>query len=114
VRRIGAIFAILVTAIAVAACGGSSGKGPVTLTWAVFPEPSGSFAKAAADCSANSHGAYTIKINFLSNASDQQRQTLVQRLAASIGPPSSRPRAGSVSGRARIGRPSPRGCCPDR
>jgi multiple sugar transport system substrate-binding protein len=82
VRRIGAIFAILVTAIAVAACGGSSGKGPVTLTWAVFPEPSGSFAKAAADCSANSHGAYTIKINFLSNASDQQRQTLVQRLAA--------------------------------
>jgi multiple sugar transport system substrate-binding protein len=81
VRHIGAIFAVVVTAIAVAACG-SSGKGPVTLNWDVFPEPSGSFAKAAADCSAASHGAYTIKINFLSTDSDQQRQTLVQRLAA--------------------------------
>jgi multiple sugar transport system substrate-binding protein len=48
----------------------------------VFPEPSGSFAAAAAGCSAASHGAYKIDINFLSNASDQQRQTLVQRLAA--------------------------------
>ena len=57
-------------------------QGPVALNWLVFPEPSGSFAKAAADCSAASHGAYKININFLSNASDQQRQTLVQRLAA--------------------------------
>jgi multiple sugar transport system substrate-binding protein len=81
VRRIGALFAVFATAIALAACG-SSGKGPVTLTWDVFPEPSGSFAKAAANCSAASHGAYDIKIDFLSNASDQQRQTLVQRLAA--------------------------------
>jgi multiple sugar transport system substrate-binding protein len=81
VRRIGAILAIAGCAIAVAACG-SSGKGPATINWYVFPEPSGSFAKAAAACSANSHGAYNIKINFLSNASDQQRQTLVQRLAA--------------------------------
>jgi multiple sugar transport system substrate-binding protein len=80
-RRIGVVFAGLATAISLAACG-SSGKGPVTLNWDVFPEPSGSFAKAAADCSAASHGAYNIKIDFLSNASDQQRQTLVQRLAA--------------------------------
>jgi multiple sugar transport system substrate-binding protein len=80
-RRIGAMFAVVATAISLAACG-SSGKGPVTLNWDVFPEPSGSFAKAAADCSASSHGAYNIKIDFLSNASDQQRQTLVQRLAA--------------------------------
>ena len=81
-RRIGALIAAGVIAVAVAACGGSSGKGPVALNWLVFPEPSGSFAKAAADCSAASHGAYKININFLSNASDQQRQTLVQRLAA--------------------------------
>src|ERR1700722_3495359 len=67
--------------IALAACGSSS-KGPVTINWYVFPEPSGSFAKAAADCSKASGGKYTININFLSNASDQQRQTLVQRLAA--------------------------------
>jgi multiple sugar transport system substrate-binding protein len=80
-RRFGAMVAVVATAVSLAACG-SSGKGPVTLSWDVFPEPSGSFAKAAADCSAASHGAYTIKINFLSNDSDQQRQTLVQRLAA--------------------------------
>ncbi|HEX5194416.1 MAG TPA: ABC transporter substrate-binding protein [Solirubrobacteraceae bacterium] len=81
-RRIGALVAAGLTAVAIAACGSSSGSGPVTLNWMVFPEPSGSFAKAAADCSAASHGAYKININFLSNASDQQRQTLVQRLAA--------------------------------
>jgi multiple sugar transport system substrate-binding protein len=69
-------------ALAVAACG-SSGKGPVTLNWYVFPEPSGSFAKAAVDCSTNSHGAYRIVLNSLSTASDQQRISLVRRLAAS-------------------------------
>jgi multiple sugar transport system substrate-binding protein len=48
----------------------------------VFPEPSGSFAKAAADCSASSHGAYRITLSSLSTASDQQRISLVRRLAA--------------------------------
>jgi multiple sugar transport system substrate-binding protein len=76
----GAVAAALV-ALAVVGCG-SSGKGPVALNWYVFPEPSGSFAAAAAGCSKDSGGKYTININFLSNASDQQRQTLVQRLAA--------------------------------
>jgi trehalose/maltose transport system substrate-binding protein len=64
-----------------AACG-SSGKGPVTLNWYVFPEPSGSFQAAATECSNNSHGAYNIKLNFLSTSSDQQRVSLVRRLAA--------------------------------
>jgi multiple sugar transport system substrate-binding protein len=81
VRQFGVLLGIAVTAIALAACGSSS-KGPVTLNWYVFPEPSGSFAKAATACSAGSHGAYTIKINFLSTASDQQRVSLVRRLAA--------------------------------
>jgi multiple sugar transport system substrate-binding protein len=54
----------------------------VTLNWYVFPEPSGSFAKAAADCSAASNGKYKIAINFLSTQSDQQRVSLVRRLAA--------------------------------
>jgi multiple sugar transport system substrate-binding protein len=65
----------------IAGCG-SSNKGTATLNWYVFPEPSGSFAKAAADCSKASGGKYTIKINFLSTASDQQRVSLVRRLAA--------------------------------
>ena len=55
----------------------------MTLNWYVFPEPSGSFQAAATECSNNSHGAYNIKINFLSTSSDQQRVSLVRRLAAS-------------------------------
>jgi multiple sugar transport system substrate-binding protein len=71
----------LAAAALIAGCGGS-GKGPVTLNWYVFPEPSGSFAAAASACSKASNGAYNIKINFLSTASDQQRVSLVRRLAA--------------------------------
>lgn len=80
-RTTGRLGALLATAL-LAACG-SSGKGPVTLNWYVFPEPSGSFQAAATECSNNSHGAYNIKINFLSTSSDQQRVSLVRRLAAS-------------------------------
>ncbi len=54
----------------------------MTLNWYVFPEPSGSFQAAANECSQGSHGAYNIKINFLSTSSDQQRVSLVRRLAA--------------------------------
>jgi trehalose/maltose transport system substrate-binding protein len=72
----------LLAAATLAACGSSSSKGPVTLNWYVFPEPSGSFAAAAQTCSKNSGGAYNIKINFLSTSSDQQRVSLVRRLAA--------------------------------
>jgi multiple sugar transport system substrate-binding protein len=81
-RQRSGIAAVLVAAL-IAGCGSStSGKGPVTLNWYVFPEPSGSFAHAAAACSAGSGGRYTIKINFLSTSSDQQRVSLVRRLAA--------------------------------
>jgi multiple sugar transport system substrate-binding protein len=75
------VLGSLVAAALIAGCGGS-GKGPVTLNWYVFPEPSGSFAAAASACSKASNGAYNIKINFLSTASDQQRVSLVRRLAA--------------------------------
>ena len=54
----------------------------MTLNWYVFPEPSGSFQAAATNCSAASGGKYTIKINLLSTSSDQQRVSLVRRLAA--------------------------------
>lgn len=65
-----------------AGCASSASGGPATLSWYVFNEPSGSFAKAAADCSAASHGAYRIDIDVLPNDSDGQRQQLVRRLAA--------------------------------
>ena len=74
-------LALVLAVLAVAGCG-SSGKGPVTLNWYVFPEPSGSFAAAAAACSKDSGGKYNISINFLSTSSDQQRVSLVRRLAA--------------------------------
>ena len=75
------IAGTILTVVLLAGCGSSS-NGTATLNWYVFPEPSGSFAKAAADCSKGSGGKYTIKINFLSTASDQQRVSLVRRLAA--------------------------------
>jgi multiple sugar transport system substrate-binding protein len=81
-KRVGALLAAGAATVIIAACG-SSGKGPVTLNWYVFPEPSGSFQAAATECSQSSHGAYDIKINFLSTSSDQQRVSLVRRLAAS-------------------------------
>lgn len=80
-RRLYAALVITVAALTVAACG-SSGKGPVALNWYVFPEPSGSFAAAAAACSKASHGEYQINITFNSTSSDQQRVNLVRRLAA--------------------------------
>ena len=54
----------------------------MTLNWYVFPEPSGSFATAARNCSATSDGKYTIALNFLQTNSDAQRVSLVRRLAA--------------------------------
>jgi multiple sugar transport system substrate-binding protein len=75
------LVAALAVAAAMAGCGGSS-TGPPTINWYVFPEPSGSFQAAANTCSNESGGAYKIKINLLSTASDQQRVSLVRRLAA--------------------------------
>src|SRR5437016_10884836 len=80
--RIRACVAALAATVLCGGCG-SSGEGrPVTLNWYVFPEPSGSFQGAATACSNASGGKYNIKINFLSTSSDQQRVSLVRRLAA--------------------------------
>jgi multiple sugar transport system substrate-binding protein len=80
--RTAAIVAAFAVAVVCAGCGSSSGRGPVTLNWYVFPEPSGSFAAAASACSKASGGKYNVSINFLSTSSDQQRVSLVRRLAA--------------------------------
>jgi multiple sugar transport system substrate-binding protein len=81
IARVCALVGSLALVGLLAGCG-SSGKGPPTLNWYVFPEPSGSFQTAANNCSAASGGRYRININLLSTSSDQQRVSLVRRLAA--------------------------------
>src|SRR5436853_544114 len=63
-------------------CGDSESGGRATLNLWVFNEPSGSFTDAAKRCSDASGGRYKIVYNKLSNDADQQRQSLVRRLAA--------------------------------
>ena len=63
------------------ACG-SSGGGPITLSYYNEPDSSPATAGAATACSAASHGAYRIVYDKLPNAADLQRQQLVRRLAA--------------------------------
>jgi multiple sugar transport system substrate-binding protein len=69
-----------------ASCGSKSnssgGGGTATLAWYIFPEPSGSFAKAAAECSKASNGEYNIELHFLPADADGQREQMVRRLAA--------------------------------
>jgi multiple sugar transport system substrate-binding protein len=72
-----------VGAVAIASgCGSSSSKGPVSVKWYVFKEPSGAFDAAAAKCTAQSRGRYRVKIVALPTDSDQQRELIVRRLAA--------------------------------
>ncbi|MEY2517475.1 MAG: trehalose/maltose transport system substrate-binding protein [bacterium] len=73
----------LVLGFAVAACGDSgSGGARATLRWFIFNEPSGAPQKIAAACSAQSHGEYNIKFEYLPAQADQQREQLVRRLGA--------------------------------
>src|SRR3954468_14215100 len=77
------IAAVLLLASLVAAgCGGESSSGTKTLNLWVFNEPSGSFTDAAKRCTKASNGRYRVVYNKLSNDADQQRQSLVRRLAA--------------------------------
>ena len=80
--RICFALAGMVALLAIAGCGGGGSGGRATINLWVFNEPSGSFQTAADRCSASSHGRYKIVYNKLSNDADQQRQSLVRRLAA--------------------------------
>src|SRR3954452_23793683 len=82
--RRGAFIAVVgvFAGLVAAGCGSSDSGGRATPNLWVFNEPSGSFTDAAKRCSASSHGRYKIVYNKLSNDADQQRQSLVRRLAA--------------------------------
>src|SRR3954453_15091225 len=82
--RRGSFIAVLVVfaGLVAAGCGSSDSGGRATLNLWVFNEPSGSFTNAAKRCSDASGGRYKIVYNKLSNDADQQRQSLVRRLAA--------------------------------
>jgi multiple sugar transport system substrate-binding protein len=80
-RGSGVALAALAAAV-LASCGGDGGSATVTLNWWAYNEPSGSFRKAAERCTAQSDGTYKIAFNPLGNNADEQRQSLVRRLAA--------------------------------
>jgi ABC-type glycerol-3-phosphate transport system substrate-binding protein len=77
----------VLAAAGLAACGSSSAgtSGPVALNFYNFPDPSGAVQSAVNNCSAQSHGRYTISYNKLPNAADQQRLQMARRLAAHDG-----------------------------
>ncbi len=86
IRKIGVACALLALG-AVAACGSGASSGtlssrPVTLSWYIGPEPSGSYAAAAKTCSQSSHGEYRVVIHTLPNAADGQREQMLRRLSA--------------------------------
>src|SRR4051795_2493904 len=76
------VVATIAAGVLAAGCGGGGGGGPAQLNFYVFPEPSGSFDKAAQDCSKASNGAYNVTVNTLPSDADGQRQQLVRRLSA--------------------------------
>src|SRR4051794_6925403 len=76
------VVAAVAAGVLAAGCGGGGGGGPAQLNFYVFPEPSGSFDKAAQDCSKASNGAYNVAVNTLPSDADGQRQQLVRRLSA--------------------------------
>jgi multiple sugar transport system substrate-binding protein len=71
-------------ALGLAACSGSdeAGGAGTELSFFIFNEPSGAYQEAAASCSQQSNGQYTISFEFLPAQADAQREQLVRRLGA--------------------------------
>jgi multiple sugar transport system substrate-binding protein len=67
-----------------AGCTGSEegGGAGTELSFFIFNEPSGAYVEAAAKCSQESNGQYTITFEFLPAQADAQREQLVRRLGA--------------------------------
>ncbi|MGY1634138.1 extracellular solute-binding protein [Geodermatophilus sp. SYSU D01186] len=80
-RPVTALFAALVTASALAACGGGGDDGVPTLTWYTNPD-SGGQAEIARRCTEAAGGAYEIRTSRLPRDATAQREQLVRRLAA--------------------------------
>jgi multiple sugar transport system substrate-binding protein len=80
--RTSVLVTLALAVLTAAGCGGSSSKGPATVTWYVFKEPGGAFDAAAAKCSKDSNGKYQVKVVALPTDSDQQRELIARRLAA--------------------------------
>jgi multiple sugar transport system substrate-binding protein len=81
--QVALVVALVLASATAAGCGSSSsGSGPVTLKYYSALDPNGTNVKAAAACSQQSHGQYTIQLVPLANSADASRQLLVQRLAA--------------------------------
>jgi multiple sugar transport system substrate-binding protein len=78
----GVAGAVMLSSVLAACTSAAASTGPVTLNFYANPDVSGATAKIVAACSAQSRGQYTISYQVLPNASDQQRQQLIRRLAA--------------------------------
>src|SRR5207248_2020764 len=80
--RMRVLAAAVVLGPTLAACGSSGGGGGKTVNWYVFKEPGGAYDQAAASCTKQAGGRYSVKIVPLPTNADQQRELLVRRLAA--------------------------------
>jgi multiple sugar transport system substrate-binding protein len=82
-RVAASVAGVTLAGTALAACGTSSAAtGPVTLNFYLYPDTSSATQDAINNCTAQSHGQYTISYQQLPTGSDGQRQQLVRRLAA--------------------------------
>jgi multiple sugar transport system substrate-binding protein len=82
-KSLACLAALIATAAALAACGGSSdGSGPRQLTFFVAIQPGGTIEEVSKRCSEESGGKYEITPEFLPTDASQQREQLVRRLGA--------------------------------
>ena len=83
VHIVQSVAVVTLCALWIAACGSAGAShGPAHLVYYAPIDPNGTNVKAAATCSKQSGGSYTISITPEANSSDASRQLAVQRLAA--------------------------------